>query len=574
MSTSFGHDELQNLIDYLENRKATSDPKTSRNVVSLSSPNGFTPDHIESLGSRQSSVHAELDSLRRALAVVEAEAKHVDTALARATNCLAPVNKLDEQILGDIFEWCCLSVDPDRFGDDKWSSRTFLNRERARVKLLGVCYWWSVVLTNRVSIWRDVYVLSGLPRRDPEAMAMVTRLRLERAKEATIALSVFLLRDMPDEYEDPVAFYAVDDVLVQCLPQCESLHVNYRSTPPGHPLLPLPLPSAFPNLTSLSIQWSRNYDDLEETYPPTVFYPGVLYPQLQELWLHITTTNRLWSADVIFADLFGLDMVDVSAITSLHIDFDNVPDATWSILEHFDGLTKLTLHRRQRWGDYPLSNTGVSLQAITLESLRTAEINNVPYFSSLVRLKAPHLEELTTHGPLDVGGIEHEDVVEESLINGLFSPSPPSLLVALRMALDEWAIHHIPDEHWHNFFATQKRLEILRCPCRNLLVKLLPSIPDAFPRLRLLHLGAEYAFDRRQADDVTPDEIQLLGTQLEALRQYVSSKLPEDVPGLRILIQLGKGSDRVLLPKDFPLSRFRVTPHDEPWITHPKWTSI
>ncbi|KAF8308810.1 hypothetical protein DL93DRAFT_2170816 [Clavulina sp. PMI_390] len=575
MLEPLGYNELKTLISYLEQRKGTSDPKTFQDAVDINNHDNSLDDpsldYLDSLSSHQHDLRKEIGYLRRTLAVVEVEVKQVDFILARAANRRAPINKLPEQILGDIFEWCCLSVDPERFSDDKWSSRTFLDRERARLTLLGICHWWFVVLTNRASIWRHVYALSGVPNRDPEAMAMVTRLRLERAKEASLAISIRLLRGISDQQEDPSTFYAVDHVLAQSFHRCETLHVNYRSTPTAHPLLPFPPPDKFPALTSLSIQWSRDYYSPGETRPPTVFSPGVLYPQLQELSLHITTTYRHYGVNTTFADLFGLDMVNVSAITTLDIDFDYAPDGTWSLLEHFDGLSKLTLHRRCVGSDWPHSYTGVSPHSITLRSLRIADINDIPYLSSLVRLKAPELEELVTYAPMDSGGMEHEEVLEESLTDGLFSLSPPSFLVTLRIALYEWAIHRIPEEHWNNFFAAQKRLEILQCPCGNPLVKLLPSIPEAFPRLRLLHLGAEYAFDRRVADDVSPHEICFLGIQLEALRPDVSSELPETTPGLRVLVQLHEESDRSLLPDDFPLPRFRVTPYDKPWDNHPVW---
>ncbi|KAF8312248.1 hypothetical protein DL93DRAFT_2082369 [Clavulina sp. PMI_390] len=122
-------------------------------------------------------------------------------------------------------------------------------------------------------------------------------------------------------------------------------------------------------------------------------------------------------------------------------------------------------------------------------------------------------------------------------------------------------------EHWQNFFATQKRLEIFECPCRILLVEQISSISKAFPRLRFLHLGAEYAFDGEANVDVCSDDIRFLGNQLETLRPHISTELAEYSPGLRILVQIDEETDWTLLPTDFPLSRFRVTPLDEPWNT-------
>ncbi|KAF8323684.1 hypothetical protein DL93DRAFT_2092401 [Clavulina sp. PMI_390] len=488
-----------------------------------------------------------------------AEAKQVDVIHARATSRRAPINKLPEQILAEIFEWCCLSID--------WKH---LSPEPRRVNLLGVCHWWFVVLTNCASIWRHIHIPSGFYWLDPETVSM-TRLRLERAKGAKITLSVYLFRNVSDEARDPTPSHPLDSLLAQSFPRCEKLEISYLSTRTGHSFIPLP-PSELPNMASLSILWVRDRDVPRKTAPPALFPSHAAYQKLRELSLSIKTRTAFTEANI-YADLFGLKTVDVSAITCLNIDFDSVPDGTWDILEHFVNLSKLGLRRIGAWQPWPHDNvhgsSGVTSQPIVLASLRTANIDYVPYFASLVRLKASYLEELVTRGPLESKERVHEEVLQESLTKGLFSLAPPSLLVTLRIV--RRSNHCIPPEHWDNFFAVQKRLEILECACTHVFVERIHSVPEAFPRLRLLHLRAKSAFDKNWTTDLPIEDAQLLAYQIETIRPSVSAELPEDLPGLRVLVELDEGRDLLPLPDDLPLSRFRVMPYNKSWSIHPVW---
>ncbi|KAF8312271.1 hypothetical protein DL93DRAFT_2156816 [Clavulina sp. PMI_390] len=550
-------------IDYLDKRKSTSDAETPRNPIIMSdnyySSDGPTLKSIKRLSLCQHASATEPDSFHRALSAVEAEAKQVDVIHARATSRRAPINKLPEQILAEIFEWCCLSID--------WKH---LSPERRRVNLLGVCHWWFVVLTNCASIWRHIHIPSGFYWLNPETVSM-TRLRLERAKAAKITLSVSLFYNVSDEDRDPAPSHPLDNLLAKSFPRCEELEISYLSTRTGHSFIPLP-PSELPNMASLSILWVRDRDVPRKTAPPALFPSHAAYQKLRELSLSIKTRTAFTEANI-YADLFGLKTVDVSAITCLNIDFDSVPDGTWSVLEHFINLSKLGLRRIGAWQPWPHDDvhgsSGVTSQPIVLASLRTANIDYMPYFASLVRLKASHLEELVTRGPLESKERVHEEVVQESLTKGIFSLTPPTLLVTLRIV--RRSNHYIPPEHWDNFFAVQKRLEILECACTHVFVERIHSVPEAFPRLRLLHLRAKSAFDKKWTTDLPIEDAQLLAYQIETLRPSVSAELPEDLPGLRVLVELDEGRDLSPLPDDLPLSRFRVMPYDRPWCIHPVW---
>ncbi|KAF8303260.1 hypothetical protein DL93DRAFT_2102496 [Clavulina sp. PMI_390] len=567
-SASFGHHELQTLMGHLERRKSTSDPRTSQNSVNMSAiyafPDDSTLKYIDSLNSRQDALRAELDSLRRALATVEAEANRVDAALLRVANRRAPVNKLPEQVLGDIFEWCYVSV----HSEYDWQ---LSDSEIIRVKLLSICHWWFVVATNRVSIWKHIYAPYGLSRPSPDTI-MMTRLRLERTKAANIALSVFLVHNIADELgDDPTTPYDLDSLVEKSFPRCESLAIRYGSTPTSHPLVPLP-PDQFQNLASLAITWYRDEDDGMEITPLSLLSRDTMYSRLKELSLSIYTYT-FYPASALYADIFGLSATNASTIAYLKIDFDRVPNGTWSVLEYFSGLLKLTLCRNTAWQPHSHQDahafSGTTSRAISLVSLRIASIDHMPYYSSLLRLKAPHLEELVTVGPMDSRGRMHEEVSRESLSQGLFSLTPPSLLVTLR--IESRYINHIPEEHWHNLFAAQKGLEIFQCTCSRVLVEQIQFIPRSLPRLRLLQLGADEVFDVHSKSYVFPIDIQYLAIQLEALRPHISVELSGETPGLRVLVELNKRSDLLLLPQGLPLSRFRVTPFDEPWSIHPAW---
>ncbi|KAF8306966.1 hypothetical protein DL93DRAFT_2171917 [Clavulina sp. PMI_390] len=199
--------------------------------------------HVESQLWKVAKLRGLVDAVS---AELEKEQNYLLALKYRHKNSSAPVNRLPEEVLGQIFHLFRPSPTRD---EPIYSTRrgTASKMAALRAKFCAVCYRWREVILSDPTMWNVLYLAMDEGDNTPVDYIRWARLQLERSGNAPLDLSISLLH--PAESCQPM-YYAL---LREHIPRCQrlALAINYHI---GARYLLLDL--SFPNLKTFKILYT------------------------------------------------------------------------------------------------------------------------------------------------------------------------------------------------------------------------------------------------------------------------------------------------------------------------------